>query len=215
MYLSKLLEADATVGQHNPSHGRHQQRVDHLRQGTWGQSSAYLRRGLSGSSYYQRDPHRQYGMERSRLGRQQFYGREVEDDEDDLDRDSGVGTRGGGGGGVKFNLPSRQRQQEQLRDSHYGHDSESSDYDRATEPIGGGTKATLASTLGDSFVSEIGGQNKSSSSSSKGMGQQGGGNYDTRSGDDMADSFENEQDSRKKGVFGLLNQIYEMNATNL
>ncbi|KAG0341864.1 autophagy protein atg9 [Podila horticola] len=215
MYLSKLLEADATVGQHNPSHGRHQQRVDHLRQGTWGQSSAYLRRGLSGSSYYHRDPHRQYGMERSRLGRQQFYGREVEDDEDDLDRDSGVGTRGGGGGGVKFNLPSRQRQQEQLRDSHYGHDSESSNYDRATEPIGGGTKATLASTLGDSFVSEIGGQNKSSSSSSKGMGRQGGGNYDTRSGDDMADSFENEQDSRKKGVFGLLNQIYEMNATNL
>lgn len=118
---------------------------------------------------------------------------------------------------MKFSLPTRQRQQEQLREGHYDHDSESSDYDPTTATTGGGgTKANLASTLGDSFVSEIGAsQNKSSSSSSKGKGRQGG-NHDTRSGaDDMADSFENEQDSRKKGVFGLLNQIYEMNATNL
>ncbi|KAF9211821.1 autophagy protein atg9 [Podila verticillata] len=216
MYLSKLMEADTTMSQHNPSYGRHHhnQRADNLRQGAWGQSSAYLRRGLAGSSYYQRDPHRQYGMERSRLGRQQFYGRS-DDDDDDLDQDrSGVGAREGGG--VTFSLPTRQRQQEQLREGHYDDDSESSDYDPTTATIGGGTKATLASTLGDSFVSEIGaGQNRSSTSSSKGKGRQGG-DYDIRSGaDDMADSFENEQDSRKKGVFGLLNQIYEMNATNL
>jgi hypothetical protein len=30
--------------------------------------------------------------------------------------------------------------------------------------------------------------------------------------DDMADSLEDERESQKKGVFGLLNQIYELNS---
>lgn len=71
------------------------------------------------------------------------------------------------------------------------------------------------SSLGDSFVSEIGqssiGQGSGSGRNRGGQGEKGRANRDA---DELSD-LEDEREVQKKGVFGLLNQIYEMNTATM
>ncbi|KAK3805017.1 MAG: autophagy protein Apg9-domain-containing protein [Benniella sp.] len=75
--------------------------------------------------------------------------------------------------------------------------------------------AGFKSSLGDSFVSEIGqssgGQGSGSNRSRGNQGDKGKGHRDA---DELSD-LEDEREVQKKGVFGLLNQIYEMNTATM
>ncbi|KAG0240901.1 autophagy protein atg9 [Actinomortierella wolfii] len=90
----------------------------------------------------------------------------------------------------------------------------SSSYEDDDHMASANVPSAFKSDLGDSFVSEIGpstsGRSNYDSNDNKHQGESRG-----RAGGDLADSMENERDARKKGVFGLLNQIYEMNNVNM
>lgn len=171
----------------------------------------------TGGSYYNRGEKRS-SQAKSRLGRG-VYNRHSEENEDD-DQDDVVDDNAqnrGQGPGVKFFLSSNQgsaRGQDRYPNRFNGDSgSESGGYDgrgsaedqrhrTRVQPTSG---LAFTSDLGDSFVSEIGGSSGHAGSGSRrergrDQGQ-----------DDMADSLEDERESQKKGVFGLLNQIYELN----
>ncbi|KAG0043627.1 autophagy protein atg9 [Gryganskiella cystojenkinii] len=217
MYLSKLLEVDKSN-----AHGRHHLHHHHDQPPlSWGQSSAYMRPrgGVTGTaSQYLNYQDRSLYHGKSKLGRQ--YQQESEgDDEDDNNQ---FRNRIRGSPGVKFQQTTvhtaKQRKsattaagatRDQWRPHHDPTESESSEYghdhDADQHP-----KVPFKSNLGDSFVSEIG---QSSTHRASGAGGKRGRDNRSKSGTshDLADSIEDERDSQKKGVFGLLNQIYEMN----
>ncbi|KAF9340433.1 autophagy protein atg9 [Linnemannia elongata] len=216
VYLSKLLKAESA--QNHRNHHRFYPGDDPYQQpGQWGQSSAFMRPRGTGGSYYNRGEKRS-SQAKSRLGRG-VYNRHSEENEDD-DQDDVVDDNAqnrGQGPGVKFFLSSNQgsaRGQDRYPNRFNGDSgSESGGYDgrgsaedqrhrTRVQPTSG---LAFTSDLGDSFVSEIGGTSGHAESGSRrergrDQGQ-----------DDMADSLEDERESQKKGVFGLLNQIYELN----
>lgn len=174
-------------------------------------------RGVGGSYYHRGE--KKSSQAKSRLGRG-IYNRHSEENEEDNQDDVGNNNVRGGrdqGPGVKFFLSSNQGEPRgQDRYSNRFADesgSESGGYDergsaedqrqRARVQVASGVAFT--SDLGDSFVSEIGGSlDRAGPGSRRERGREQG-------QDDMADSFEDERESQKKGVFGLLNQIYELN----
>ncbi|KAG0265364.1 autophagy protein atg9 [Mortierella polycephala] len=199
MYLSKLLETEPSLGQGRTRHTTHH----HQHSTTWGQSSAFMR---SRNTAYP------YG--RSRLGRS------VHMRDNDISDEEDVDARGYDGQtpGVRFhhNARHQNRARESTRLGDIG--SESSGYDGHQDEDGHNDKGLsvgqgFTSNLGDSFVSEIG-QSSSRPRTRTARGEHGRGEKDNsgqRDPDELSDSGENERESRKKGVFGLLNQIYEMN----
>ncbi|KAG0310643.1 autophagy protein atg9 [Dissophora globulifera] len=227
MYLSKLLETETgpMYGRHRPQHHA----GDHLPPSMpWGQSSAYLRPrgGASAGAFYNPD-HRNRYHGKSRLGggmntRRDNATDDDDDNEDDHDVEVGGTRRGsdGQGPGIKFFLSSKPRTQQGQRQRHGDSGSESSEYDEPNRPIGlRGTQPLsglgFTTSLGDSFVSEIG---QSSSTGRRGSSSRGGrgasgrgekGKGSQRDGEDLSD-VEDEREVQKKGVVGLLNQIYEM-----
>jgi len=184
--------------------------------GQWGQNSAFLRLRGSGDAFNHSE--RRSSQAKSRLGRGVYnrHSEENKDDDQDVLRDGN--THGHGQSpGVKFYLSSNQRargQDRYLNRHEDGSGSESGGHDDQSpneedqrqrskmQPI---SDLTFTSDLGGSFVSEIG---RSSSRSGSGSRRE---RVQEHEQDDMADSVENERESQKKGVFGLLNQIYEMN----
>ncbi|KAF9985052.1 autophagy protein atg9 [Mortierella antarctica] len=230
MYLSKLLEADSTIRHHTQhSHFRHQR---HYHGGDrpyepsstpWDQNSAYMRpRGVSGTPY-----HHSSNLDRSFYNGRSRLGRGAPSRSDDSTDEGGDGvhenSRDPQAPGVKFRLSSRQQEQQQRRrDSESGSEAPSHHEDEE-DPLSSDSRGRTAhqyqgglgftSTLGDSFVSEIG-QSSSirpgdKSDPTRRLGQEKG--KGLRDADEISDSGENERESQKKGVFGLLNQIYEMN----
>ncbi|KAF9558941.1 autophagy protein atg9 [Mortierella alpina] len=231
MYLSKLLEADSTIRHHtqysqHPRHRRHHHGGDRPYEPSstpWDQNSAYMRpRSISGNPYhYNSTMERSFHNGRSQLGRSaRFRGDDSTDEGDDGEHENNRDTQAPG---VKFRLSSRQQNQQQRRMDTEGGSEASSHREDEEDPLGGDSRGRRAqqyqgglgftSTLGDSFVSEIG---QSSSTrpgdkpeSTRRSGQEKG--KGLRDADEISDSGENERESQKKGVFGLLNQIYEMN----
>ncbi|KAG0298313.1 autophagy protein atg9 [Linnemannia gamsii] len=220
VYLSKLLKAESV--QNHRSHHRFYHGDDPYQQpGQWGQSSAFMRPRGVGGSYYHRGE-KKSSQAKSRLGRG-VYNRhseenEEEDEEDNQDDVGNNNVRGRDQGpGVKFFISSNQGEaRAQDRYSNRFADesgSESGGYDergsaedqRQRARVQKTSGVAFTSDLGDSFVSEIGGSlGRAGSGSRRERGREQG-------QDDMADSLEDERESQKKGVFGLLNQIYELN----
>ncbi|KAG0369691.1 autophagy protein atg9 [Gamsiella multidivaricata] len=203
MYLSRLLEADSV-----PAHGRHPHYAgDRLQPPLpWGQSSAFLRpRGLATSTYYNQDRPLYNG--RSRLGAE-VRSRNIDasdDEQEELDEEH-VHERDEQSPGIKFYLSTNQRSRAQNA-TQIETDSASSTYD---EPNSLGAKG-FTTSLGDSFVSEIGqSSNRAREGSDRGRGGKDKEGKHRRDVDEMSDA-EDEREVQKKGVFGLLNQIYEMN----
>ena len=231
MYLSKLLEADSSMRHHthhshHPRHQRHHYNGDRPYEPSstpWDQNSAYMRpRSIAGNPYqYKSSTDRSFYNGRSRLGR----GSRSRNDDSTDEGDDGVheNSRDSQAPGVKFRLSSGQQEQQQRRmDTESGSEASSHREDKE-DPLrsdSGGRRAHqyqgglgFTSTLGDSFVSEIG-QSSSvrpgdRSDPTRRFGQEKG--KGLRDADEISDSGENERESQKKGVFGLLNQIYEMN----
>ncbi|KAK3842232.1 MAG: autophagy protein Apg9-domain-containing protein [Linnemannia gamsii] len=219
VYLSKLLKAEsAQSNRHHHQHRYYPGEDAYHQPGQWGQSSAFMRPRGVGGSYYSHNEKRS-SQAKSRLGRGVYnhHSEENEDDGQDSIGDHNVRDRGQGPG-VKFQLSSDQRVRDRDRYQHRfdgGSGSESGGYDdhgsaddqrrrTRTQPKSG---LPFTSDLGDSFVSEIGGpSNRTGPGTRRGRGQEQGQGLD-----DMADSLEDERESQKKGVFGLLNQIYELN----
>ncbi|KAG0372466.1 autophagy protein atg9 [Mortierella sp. AD032] len=219
VYLSKLLKAEsAQSNRHHHQHRYYPGEDAYHQPGQWGQSSAFMRPRGVGGSYYSHNEKRS-SQAKSRLGRGVYnhHSEENEDDGQDSIGDDNVRGRGQGPG-VKFQLSSDQRVRDRDRYQHRfdgGSGSESGGYDdhgsaddqhRRTraQPTSG---LPFTSDLGDSFASEIGGpSNRTGLGTRRGRGQEKGQGLD-----DMADSLEDERESQKKGVFGLLNQIYELN----
>ncbi|KAF8985593.1 autophagy protein atg9 [Entomortierella lignicola] len=209
MYLSKLLETENRPGQRQ--HHRHRAGDRTQPPPTWGQSSAYLRpRGTAANSYYNPDRSLYHG--KSRLGGG-IYTRNshISDDDDDNDSDAARGKSPG----VKFYVSSKQRGQDKIRAGIAS--SSNSEYDDPDSPHGRNQRGRapddalgFATSLGDSFVSEIGQSSARGSGSRAIKGKDGQERGQGREVEGMSD-VEDERESRKKGVFGLLNQIYEMN----
>ncbi|KAF9908199.1 autophagy protein atg9 [Linnemannia zychae] len=218
IYLSKLLKAESAQN-HRHHHSKLHPTEDPYQQlGQWGQSSAFMRPRGTGGSYYNHNDKR-HSQVKSRLSRGVYNHRsEVHDDDDDDSQDvvgdDNVHSRGQGPG-VKFHLSPDQRARGQGRHQNrfdsgsgsdsggYGdHDSASNQQRTRVQPTSG---VPFSSNLGDSFVSEIGEpSNRTTSGARQERGR-------VQGQDDMADSLEDERESQKKGVFGLLNQIYELN----
>ncbi|KAF9580646.1 autophagy protein atg9 [Lunasporangiospora selenospora] len=164
-----------------------------------------------------------------------------ESDEGDLDDLQAVRRNTESSPGVKFYLGSRHQQGSRGPGiSGSGPD----DYSSGGEMGGRPNLAGFVSNMGDSFMAnmdhhrsrqrkdkgryvdhdrEPGDHQRQGASQGKGRSSQSdvaeegyddGGANDSRR-DEMVDSFENERDSQKKGVFGLLNQIYEMNNVHM
>ncbi|KAF9186587.1 autophagy protein atg9 [Haplosporangium sp. Z 767] len=209
MYLSKLLEAEPSLGQGRARHTTHH----HQQSTTWGQGSAFMR--SRNTAYpYKYSPERNFHLGRSRLGRSVHMRDNDISDKEDVDAREYNGQTSG----VRFyhNARHQNRARESTQLGDIG--SESSGYDDHQDEDGHNDKGLsvgqgFTSNLGDSFVSEIG-QSSSRPRTRTERGGHGRGEKDhdgQRDPDELSDSGENERESRKKGVFGLLNQIYEMN----
>ncbi|KAI1319720.1 autophagy protein atg9 [Mortierella claussenii] len=235
MYLSKLLDADAA-----PAHGRTYPNQHHYYGDPfqppliWGQSSAFLRpRNSMGASSYFNYADRGLYRGKSRLGGG-VHTRNGGDSQDDSNDDQGDSLEHGRhqGPGVKFYLSSTQRHRRQRNIQDNGRrpktGSESSEYDepdsQQRQRSDHGQQSSLGlgftTSLGDSFVSEIGQSSSQARTSGgrrearrgEGKGQSKG--LDGATAEELSD-VEDERESRKKGVFGLLNQIYEMNTVTM
>ncbi|KAF9356234.1 autophagy protein atg9 [Mortierella sp. AD094] len=217
MYLSKLLETDTRLG--HRQHHRHRSGDRVQPPLTWGQSSALLRhRNGTASSYYNPDRSLYHG--RSRLGGGAYTRNNyTSDDDNGEDSDAAQGKGVGRGPGVKFYMSSKQHSQRQENIQAGTASSSNSEYDdpdsqrghiqRGGHPQPDGLGFTTS--LGDSFVSEIGQSSTrvgAGSRASKGRNERG---EKGRGQTEELSDVEDERESRKKGVFGLLNQIYEMN----
>ncbi|KAF9114714.1 autophagy protein atg9 [Mortierella sp. AM989] len=219
MYLSKLLEEDTKSGQRRFNRHRSGDRIQ--TPPTWGQSSAYLRpRSVGASSFYNPDRSLYHG--KSRLGGG-VYTKNSYTSDDDNEEDGDV-VRGKGFDhrpGVKFYLSSKQRGQGQgntRAEAVSGSNSEYDDHDNQYSPNQKDHPPPIdlgfTTSLGDSFVSEIGqSSTRIGAGSRTGKGRNDRGERERaqgREGEELSD-VDDERESRKKGVFGLLNQIYEMN----
>ncbi|KAG0220235.1 autophagy protein atg9 [Mortierella sp. NVP41] len=220
VYLSKLLKAESA--QNHRRHQRFYPGDDPYQQpGQWGQGSAFMRPQGTSSSFYHTNEKRP-SQAKSRLGRGVYNRHSEEDEDEDEDQDDiGDGNARGDdrGPGVKFYLSSNKRARGQDRyprrfDGAGGSGSESGGYDdrgsgedpHSRTRIQPASGLAFTSDLGDSFVSEIGGSSGRTGARSRRERERDQGQ------DEMADSVENERESQKKGVFGLLNQIYELNS---
>jgi len=121
------------------------------------------------------------------------------------------------GPGIRPYFPSKQRGREHDQ-THRVTGYMSGEYDEADKHGHQGRTspgAGFKSSLGDSFVSEIGqssgGQGSGSNRNRPSQGDKGKGHRET---DELSD-LEDEREVQKKGVFGLLNQIYEMNTATM
>ncbi|KAF9426203.1 autophagy protein atg9 [Entomortierella beljakovae] len=207
MYFSRILEADARSDQQQSRSNRARDRAQPA--SGWNQQSNHSRARGVASSYY--NPDRSFYHGKSRLGSNAYTRKNhTSDDGNDEDSDIAYNQRRNQGPGVKFFINAKPHS--------YGHNSGSnSDCDESdsrygqrqnephpSDPLG------FTSNLGDSFVSEIG---QSMTTADKRSKLSRGGNargIGEREGEDLSDA-EDERESRKKGIFGLLNQIYEMN----
>jgi len=226
MYLSKIMEVDGSnaLGLGRSYYGGADPNQPPL---PWGQSSAYMRpRGIGGSQYYNyQDRSVLHG--KSKLGRDVFNRRTLDHQESEEDGEEELG-RYRNGGQVKFQQTTSPKSsnpcsaavgssRDHWRRRRHGTESESSEYGQDEEDAHGGPRShsqmPFKSSLGDSFVSEIGQSSghRSGSGGRRGGAGSGKSGGSEAAGEDMADSIEDERDSQKKGVFGLLNQIYEMN----
>ncbi|KAF9931637.1 autophagy protein atg9 [Linnemannia zychae] len=216
VYLSKLLKAESE--QNHRQYQRYYSRDDPYQlPGQWGQSSAFMRPRGPGYNHIEK----RSSQTKNRSG-PSLFNRISEGDDDINQYDSDDGNRrdrGQQGPGVKFYLSPDQMGRGQDRYNRYtsnldiGSGSDSGGYNNSDstddrhqrsrmQPASG---LAFTSELGDSFVSEIGGSSsriRPNSRREQGQDQE---------QDDMADSLEDERESQKKGVFGLLNQIYELN----
>ncbi|KAK3805030.1 MAG: autophagy protein Apg9-domain-containing protein [Benniella sp.] len=203
MYLSRLMEADTTTHGHHHHH-HHHHRYSHGESAQapfpWAQSSVFMRPKSN-----QPKPHTNMHDRKAHHGRSRlsagYTQNETSDDED---------AQGPGISHI-FHLssevenkirPTEQRGEYDEADNH-GHQGRTS------------SGAGFKSSLGDSFVSEIG---QSSGGQGSGLntnrGNQGDKGKGHRDADELSD-LEDEREVQKKGVFGLLNQIYEMNTATM
>ncbi|ORZ06573.1 autophagy protein Apg9-domain-containing protein [Lobosporangium transversale] len=216
MYLSKLVESEAVPARSRRPHNNHHHRAsDHMQPPfSFGQNSTFLRhRGpaVGGNSLYYQGRNLYHDQNRN-----QFDGAaRTRDDgrsEDDMDSENDIDKARKGSGQVP---PSTQQGREQ-RKRQFRRDTgiESTAFDlddRHGDQLS--SNSGFPTNLGDSFVSEIGqstGRTRTGSGRIGNRGDERGEKGKGHKDDDMSD-VENERESQKKGVFGLLNQIYEMN----
>ncbi|KAF9963679.1 autophagy protein atg9 [Modicella reniformis] len=208
MYLSKLMEVDAEA-----AHGRHHHHHHHRHHSGESPSprtqSQMRQRSSHAKSHNNSDKGLYHGPSRLSAVTSTRYD-ETSDVDDEVGRD-------GQGAGVKFYLPSKQQSFGQDQTQGTG-GYVSREYDETHSQDRQGRRSPgqgFRSDLGDSFVSEIG-QSSSRHESGSGKGKGGRGEKDkgNRDKEDMSDA-EDEREVQKQGVFGLLNQIYEMNTATM
>ncbi|KAI8345924.1 autophagy protein Apg9-domain-containing protein [Mortierella sp. GBAus27b] len=205
MFLSRLLEADAATSHrhHHHHHGEHTQPPF-----PWVASSAPIRpRNNKPFNNGSNDRGLYHGRSRLGTGAHTTFDEASDSAEDGSD---------GHGQDVKYYLSSRQRGPDHAT-VHKSSDYGPRDYETDNHGAQGNRTPgqRFKSALGDSFVSEIG---HSSTHEGSGSGKSGGSHGEkgkaSRDTEDMSD-VEDEREVHKKGVFGLLNQIYEMNTATM
>lgn len=196
------MEVDTAVSHGRQHHHHHSHEEPTQHPFPWAQSSAFVR---------PRNSHAKPLHGRSRLSagaHNRYDGISGGGEEDGRDGQNPV---------VKFRLPSKQQSREHNQ-AHGTSGYASGEYDEAdnqghhaNRPLVQGFK----SSLGDSFVSEIG-QSSNHGVSGSGRARAGRGEKvkGGRDAEEMSD-VEDEREVQKKGVFGLLNQIYEMNTATM